>query len=106
VGDRLRLGLRPTDIAARLGGDEFAVLVTSPRSESDLSVIAVRLLEALREPATVDGLPLEIRGTIGIAVGDAAVAGTEELLRRADIALYAAKSEGKDRFAVFRALAA
>ena len=106
VGDRLRLGLRPTDIAARLGGDEFAVLVTSPRSESDLSVIAARLLEALREPASVDGLPLEIRGTIGIAVGDAAVAGTEELLRRADIALYAAKSEGKDRFAVFRALAA
>jgi diguanylate cyclase (GGDEF)-like protein len=106
VGDRLRLGLRPTDIAARLGGDEFAVLVTSPRSESDLSVIAARLLEALRQPASVDGMPLVIRGTIGIAVGDAAVAGTEELLRRADIALYAAKSEGKDRFAVFRALAA
>jgi diguanylate cyclase (GGDEF)-like protein len=106
VGSRLRLGLRPTDIAARLGGDEFAVLVGSTRSEGDLSTIASRLLEMLRKPASVEGLPLEIRGTIGIAVGDATIAGCDELLRQADVALYAAKSEGKDRFSVFRVLAA
>jgi diguanylate cyclase (GGDEF)-like protein len=106
VADRLRANLRPEDTAARLGGDEFAVLVERAGGGHQVDSIAERILATLRQPAVIDGRVLPVRGTIGIAVADPSVTGCEEMLRRADIAMYSAKRQGKDRCAVFRQIAA
>ncbi len=55
VADRIRASLRPTDVAARLGGDEFAVLVDRASNQPQLDAIARRILQALREPAEING---------------------------------------------------
>jgi diguanylate cyclase (GGDEF)-like protein/PAS domain S-box-containing protein len=80
----------------RPGGDEFAVLVTLGRTagtlgDSDLRGIARSLLATLTEPLEVAGLKLQVGGSIGIAVWSPAVASGHELLRHADVAMYAAK---------------
>jgi len=106
VAERLRANLRPEDTAARLGGDEFAVLVENTHGWHQVDAIAERVLKALREPAAVDGRLLPVRGTIGIAEADSAAGGCDELLRRADVAMYEAKRQGKDRCATFRVIAA
>ncbi|MBV8194113.1 MAG: GGDEF domain-containing protein [Candidatus Dormibacteraeota bacterium] len=106
VGDRLRSCVRPSDLAARLGGDEFAVLVEQAPDQEQLDAIARRILLALREPLTISEIVLPMRGTVGLAVAVGDTDSTDELLRRADVAMYAAKREGKDRVGVYRALAA
>jgi diguanylate cyclase (GGDEF)-like protein len=106
VADRIRTSLRPTDVAARLGGDEFAVLVEGASSQLKLDAVARRILHALREPARIDGAIIPVCGTIGLAVAESAHDTCDELLRRADVAMYAAKREGKDRVSVYREVAA
>jgi diguanylate cyclase (GGDEF)-like protein len=96
VADRLRSCVRPTDVAARLGGDEFAVLVTEARSPRELLAIADRILDALRAPVVLAGVEaVTTQGTVGVAIAEVADIGTDELLRRADVAMYAAKARGK-----------
>jgi diguanylate cyclase (GGDEF)-like protein/PAS domain S-box-containing protein len=90
VGPRLRAHLRDADILARLGGDEFAALLPG-LNQASASAAAARLLHALREPFTVDGLELDVDASIGIALGDGRTAGMDDLLRQADIAMYTAK---------------
>lgn len=106
VGERLRSCVRPGDLAARLGGDEFAVLVEAPPEEAQLNAMARRVLQALREPLAVDDAIFPVRGTLGLAVSDGFADTCDELLRRADVAMYAAKREGKDRVGVYAAVAA
>ncbi len=98
---RIMSTLRGGDTVGRIGGDEFIVLVAG-RAEGDPEHLAQRLLEALREPVELggpDGVILSITASIGVAIGDRADG--EDLMRDADIALYSAKSAGKNRFAVF-----
>ncbi|HEY3436285.1 MAG TPA: EAL domain-containing protein [Actinotalea sp.] len=93
LGRRLRRTLDRTATIGRLGGDEFAVVL--PADDALLLVeTAQRLRAALREPLTVEGLDLRIEGSVGIAVRDRADRTPEELLRRADIAMYQAKNLG------------
>jgi diguanylate cyclase (GGDEF)-like protein/PAS domain S-box-containing protein len=90
VGVRLRGILREADTAARLGGDEFAVLL--PRADAiEAEAAARRLLGALELPFMVDGHPVEVGGSIGIAVYPTHGADPGTLLRRADVAMYVAK---------------
>jgi diguanylate cyclase len=91
VGPRLREGLRPDDVLARLGGDEFAVLL--PGTDEDAAHrTAVRLRELLLQPFTVEGIRLHVGVSIGVATAPRPAATVEELLRCADVAMYAAKS--------------
>ena len=95
VADRLRSCLRSNDVPARLGGDEFAVLVEA-RTPQELLGIADRILEALRAPVQLPtDTEVHTQGTIGVAIAEGADIGTDELLRRADVAMYAAKARGK-----------
>ncbi|HLY82401.1 MAG TPA: EAL domain-containing protein [Acidimicrobiales bacterium] len=99
---RLGVALRQSDTIGRLGGDEFIVLVEGASLDAGPEVVAQRLLDVLREPFRLEGRggrPLAITASIGVAVGDRTT-GTD-LLRDADVALYAAKASGKNRYVVF-----
>jgi diguanylate cyclase (GGDEF)-like protein len=97
VAQRVRSSVRAEDTAARLGGDEFAVLLESPGDDGG-EVVATTLLEAMREPITLGNRETMVATSIGIASASSAASG-DELLRNADVAMYAAKESGKHRFA-------
>jgi len=103
VGERLQGAVREKDTVGRLGGDEFVVLVDSSEAESIVDLLADRLTEVLREPVELDdGRKIfSVTASIGVAVGQYAT--PDALLRDADLALYAAKAAGKDRYALFDA---
>ena len=103
VTARLAVTMRESDSVGRLGGDEFIVLVDGATMDAGPELVAERLLSVLRAPFELEGLPhgpLTLTASIGIAVGLRPSA--TELLRDADIALYEAKTAGKDRFVVFQ----
>jgi len=103
VGQRLNDAVREQDTVGRLGGDEFVVLVESTSQDETLDVLADRLTEVLREPVELaDGRTIfSVTASIGVAVGQRAT--PDALLRDADLALYAAKAAGKDRYALYEA---
>ncbi|MDF9752886.1 EAL domain-containing protein [Arthrobacter sp. ES3-54] len=99
VGRRLRTCVRPNDVVARLGGDEFVVLLVD---SVEPEAVAARIVDSLRLPVWIDGTMLRPSLSLGIAsIGEAAV-DASELLRRADIAMYAAKTAGKNRYMRFQ----
>ncbi len=93
VSDRLSEAVRPGDTVARLGGDEFAILLSSIRGEGDALEVAQRIGVALTEPFELEGLLLELEGSVGVALAPQHGATVEQLLRCADIAMYVAKEE-------------
>lgn len=100
VARRLRGILRKSETAARLGGDEFAVLLA--RADLDeAETVALRILQVLEAPFELRAGPTSIRVSIGIAVSGRDDQNPEQVLRRADLAMYLAKSRGKDRYEVF-----
>ncbi len=102
VSDRLSVTMRESDSIGRLGGDEFVVLVDSCTMDAGPELVAERLLEVLRAPFELAGLPggpLTLTASVGIATGVRSSA--TELLRDADIALYEAKAAGKNCFVAF-----
>jgi diguanylate cyclase (GGDEF)-like protein/PAS domain S-box-containing protein len=91
VGRRLRGILRSSDTVARLGGDEFGVLISKPRSTSDVAVVIGKMRAALEQSVMVEGLALPAEGSIGIAMFPAHGRDVDTLLRHADVAMYSAK---------------
>lgn len=100
MGARLRRESRKGDLVARLGGDEFAVLVEAPGGDGLLIERAHRLLAAVREPFQIEGQIVSISTSVGIARASGGC-GAAELMRRVDLALYAAKAKGRDQLAIF-----
>jgi diguanylate cyclase (GGDEF)-like protein/PAS domain S-box-containing protein len=98
VAQRLQNRLRGVDFAARLGGDEFVVLLTQLDRPKDAENTADRLLEALAVPLVAANTTVSIGASIGIALFPDDGRSVEELLRRADDAMYAAKSLGRKRW--------
>jgi diguanylate cyclase (GGDEF)-like protein/PAS domain S-box-containing protein len=101
VAERLRGCVRPGDTAARLGGDEFGVLLEDVRDPDVAVAAATRVLSALEHPLPLGGRDVPVRASVGIALAEPAVASADELLRNADIAMYAAKADGKSRLRLF-----
>jgi diguanylate cyclase (GGDEF)-like protein/PAS domain S-box-containing protein len=91
VGRRLRSILRSSDTVARLGGDEFGVLISKPRTTSDVAVVIGKLRAALEQSVMIEGLALPAEGSIGIAIFPAHGRDVDTLLRHADVAMYSAK---------------
>ncbi|MCC6237820.1 MAG: EAL domain-containing protein [Dehalococcoidia bacterium] len=102
AGARLHAALRPTDTLARLGGDEFAVLLEDI-DEDEAAHVAATLVEELRHPFVIEGQEVRLAASIGVAVPLADSEDADDLLRNADIAMYAAKERGKGRSVVFDA---
>ncbi len=93
VGPRLASVLGERDMVARLGGDEFVVLLHDVADADAARAAGERLLVALDDPFTVDGLDLDVGGSLGIAVSPAHGTDFEALLQHADVAMYAAKAD-------------
>jgi diguanylate cyclase (GGDEF)-like protein len=94
IGPRLAGTLRTDDMLARLGGDEFGLVLPDLDDESTAIRIAERILSELERPIAVDALQLDVSGSIGIALFPTHSRDVEALLRRADVAMYAAKESG------------
>jgi diguanylate cyclase (GGDEF)-like protein len=94
IGPRLSSCLRDGDLIARLGGDEFGVVLPDLPDEAMAVRVAERLLEQLEQPIAVEGLALDVSGSIGIAIYPRHSDDVETVLRRADVAMYSAKEAG------------
>jgi len=94
IGPRLSSVLRENDLMARLGGDEFGIVLPELPSDDVAMRIADRLLEELETPVSVEGLALDVSGSVGIALFPSQANDAEALLRRADVAMYSAKENG------------
>jgi diguanylate cyclase (GGDEF)-like protein len=100
VAERLTTTVRDGDTLARLGGDEFALLVQHSGSVAEATAAGDRILAALRQPIGLGRQFATVSGSIGIATSDPA-ATSDSLIRDADIAMYAAKTAGRNRVVVF-----
>jgi diguanylate cyclase len=101
VARRLLGCARRGDTIARLGGDEFAILLDQLQEEVDAAILASRVVDVLSTPVLIDGKRLEISASVGLAVHEAGSGRCGELLRDADIAMYAAKVQGKGGYVAF-----
>jgi diguanylate cyclase (GGDEF)-like protein/PAS domain S-box-containing protein len=102
VARRLEGAVRGVDTAARLGGDEFAVLLEHLTADPDLPAVLARIIQAVEEPMLVEGAEVSISAGIGVAISAQGDETPDELLRSADLAMYAAKADGPGRWRVFR----
>ena len=100
AAERFRAAVREVDTVARLGGDEFAIVLAAIGSAADADRMADKIVAGLREPMRVLGMPLEVTGSVGVAVFSGGDLSPAELVRRADRAMYAAKEAGRGCFRV------
>jgi len=102
VAMRLKSLLRETDVLARLGGDEFAIIQAGETEQRDAARgLAERIIASLAKPFAIDGADLNIGTSIGIALAPEHGAGSDSLLKMADLALYRAKSAGRNGYCFF-----
>jgi diguanylate cyclase (GGDEF)-like protein len=103
VAFRLIAVMRPTDIITRFGGDEFVVLQTATERRQDVYALAQHLVKALVEPFEIDGHRIDIGASIGIAMAPIDGIDADQLIKKADMALYAAKNSGGGKHCFFAA---
>jgi diguanylate cyclase (GGDEF)-like protein len=102
IGRRMSATARRTDVVARIAGDEFVLLMGAPSSAHGAELLAQRLLEAFSEPFEVNGQPIRIGSSIGIALCPYHAADAAGLLHCADLALYEAKRSGRGQYRMYR----
>nr|WP_321457941.1 EAL domain-containing protein [uncultured Cohaesibacter sp.] len=102
VADRLRQTIDSSDMAARLGGDEFTLLLGEGSDLARAKELAMRLLEEIERPIYTTSKTVRVGASFGIAQGLVGQDTAQELLRKADIAMYQAKSKGKNIYAVYQ----
>jgi diguanylate cyclase (GGDEF)-like protein len=103
---RLAAIVRSTDTIARLGGDEFAVLQMPIAQGADATELAARIVETLAAPYELEGRPVSVGASVGIAIAPMDGLTADELMRCADLALYHAKGDGRGRFRSFQEVSA
>ena len=101
VGKRLKSCVRGGDIVSRLGGDEFCILIREIRNQSDGSIIANNVLNVLKNPLRLETTEVIVSASIGIVSAPDDGRNTEELLQKADLAMYRAKALGRNKYQLF-----
>lgn len=103
VAARIRAVLRPSDGVARLGGDEFAVVLSDIDGEAAVRQVCERIIAAIDQPLTLDGLPIDLGISIGVSMLGVEGLTAEEAFQRADMALYDAKADGRNTYRLYDA---
>ena len=98
VARRITSAVRKADIVARIGGDEFVVVLESAHLPGDAGMVAQKILERMSEAVPVDGNELHTTPSIGIAIYPDDAANSEDLMKNADVAMYHAKSAGRNNY--------
>ena len=98
VADSLKQSCRESDLAARLGGDEFAILQTQVSDSSGATELATKIQRDLSNPYMLGDNKLFLGASIGIVFYSREMAGADEMLAKADLALYRAKEEGRNQY--------
>ncbi|HEX4583943.1 MAG TPA: EAL domain-containing protein [Burkholderiaceae bacterium] len=101
VAECIRRNVREDDSVARLGGDEFTIVLGSLTSARDASSVARQLIKALSRPFEVDGHLIHVGASAGISIYPDDGTEGDDLLKKADTAMYRAKGEGRNRFAFY-----
>ncbi len=101
AAERFRRALRPGDTLARLGGDEFAVVQPGLSGSEGAAALAQRLINTLAGPFVLAGQEVHVSASVGIALSEGEPGHADELVRKADLALYKAKRDGRGRFSAF-----
>ncbi len=101
VADRLRGCVAETDVVARLGGDEFAIIHIELEGAEDAARLAERILATIKAPYQIGGLQANVDVSIGIARAPEGAIRSAELMKRADVALYRAKGDGRSVYRFF-----
>ncbi|MCG7970748.1 MAG: EAL domain-containing protein [Candidatus Thiodiazotropha taylori] len=101
IAERLTSLMRSSDTVARLSGDEFAILIEGINSREDLEPLAVKILNAIKQPINIADNELRVSASIGIAVAPHDDISVEHLLRDADTAMYEAKRQGRSAYRFF-----
>jgi diguanylate cyclase (GGDEF)-like protein/PAS domain S-box-containing protein len=104
VGQRLVETARETDTVARLGGDEFAIIVTHLENPDAPALLAARIIKSLAAPFDMNGHSVEIGTSIGISVYPDDDIDVDELIGKADTALYQAKADGRGNYRLYDAV--
>ncbi len=103
VAVRLTSSLRESDTVARLGGDEFVLVINDHYSMATVVTLLERIIQEIGRPITINGSEFQVGGSLGVALYPSDAEGAETLLRRADVAMYAAKARGRNNFQFFTA---
>jgi diguanylate cyclase (GGDEF)-like protein/PAS domain S-box-containing protein len=103
TGKRLRVAIRSQDLAARIGGDEFAVMLVDVKEQGNAVTVARKILESFQQAVVIDGHPIKISPSIGIALCPDHAEDTETLMRMADKAMYRAKAAGRNGYCLYEA---
>jgi diguanylate cyclase (GGDEF)-like protein len=103
VAERLKMCLRESDAPARLGGDEFAAILSDLPSPEHATSVARKIVDRLAEPFFLDGQQLHIGASVGITISPDDAAEVDALMRNADLALYRAKTEGRNTYKFYAA---
>jgi len=101
VTQRLTQSLRGDDLVARLGGDEFAVITSAGHDQATLETIGSRIIGSLCAPYSINDQTIVIGASIGVALINQHVGAVSDVMRHADMALYRAKNEGRNRACIY-----
>lgn len=105
VSARLKASIRKFDTLGRQGGDEFVIILTEIRSRQDVLTVANKIMQVFEQPVTIKSQAIRIGLSMGIAIYDANLPGNsdnmDELMKKADIALYEAKAAGRNGFSIY-----
>lgn len=100
VAKRLKQNIRGSDIIIRMGGDEFVILINEITGQQEGMALSERLVKSFKQPFQIGNLQLRVTTSLGIAFSDMHM-DEAELLKRADLAMYEAKSKGKNQLSVY-----
>jgi len=101
AANRIRKCLRASDTLSRFGGDEFVIILPELRSAADVSIVAGKIIEQVAKPFHLDGVDTHVTASLGVAVYPENGEDTSTLMKRADIAMYQSKDNGKNRFCYY-----
>jgi diguanylate cyclase (GGDEF)-like protein/PAS domain S-box-containing protein len=101
VSRRLTGCIRDSDLAARLGGDEFTLIIQRLNHPDDVRPVCRKVLDAIAQPYTLSGNTVHISASVGVAFHPRDGEDAATLLKRADLAMYAAKQKGRNRYCLF-----